>query len=119
MKRVIVGRLSDLAEGKLTPSRLGSAPILLTLVDGRPIAFARRCPHQGADLEAGKVVGLVSAEEGCLVADPSCPVLRCPWHGFEFDLLTGDPVVAAPDHRPMRLRRFDVTVRGDELFIER
>lgn len=115
----VVGRLSELAEGKLTRSRLGRASILLTLADGRPLAFASRCPHQGADLVAGKVVDHIIADAGCLVADPSRPVLRCPWHGFEFDLLTGDPVVPAPEHRRMHLRRFDVSVQGDDVCIQR
>jgi nitrite reductase/ring-hydroxylating ferredoxin subunit len=31
-------------------------------------------------------------------------VLRCPWHGFEFDLQSGAPLVPAPEGMPMQLR---------------
>ncbi len=114
----VVGRLSDLSEGQLTPAKLGRAAILLTLADGQPRAVAARCPHQGAELSSGRVVDHVDSDGGCLVVDPTRPSLRCPWHGFEFDLATGDPVVPAPEHRRMRLRTFAVTVRGDDVVIE-
>ncbi|MGH0028590.1 MAG: Rieske 2Fe-2S domain-containing protein [Myxococcota bacterium] len=44
------------------------------LADGRVLAFARHCPHQGADLTRGFV------EEGRIV---------CPWHNLHFDLESG------------------------------
>lgn len=44
------------------------------LGDGRRRVFARRCPHQGADLALGYVRG------GRIV---------CPWHNLPFDLETG------------------------------
>ena len=52
-----------------------------------------------------------------LNVDPDRPVLRCPWHGFEYDLATGEPVVPAPAHRRMRLRTYPVELIGDEVVI--
>jgi thiamine pyrophosphate-dependent acetolactate synthase large subunit-like protein/nitrite reductase/ring-hydroxylating ferredoxin subunit len=55
-------------------------------VDGRTIALSRchgslgaldnRCPHQGGPLGEGSI------EKG---------LLRCPWHGYDYDPLTGRP----------------------------
>jgi pyruvate oxidase len=55
-------------------------------VDGRTIALSRchgslgaldnRCPHQGGPLGEGAI------EKG---------LLRCPWHGYDYDPLTGQP----------------------------
>ena len=55
-------------------------------VDGRTVALARcgarlgalenRCPHQGGPLGEGSI------ENGWL---------RCPWHGYDYDPLTGQP----------------------------
>jgi nitrite reductase/ring-hydroxylating ferredoxin subunit len=39
--------------------------------------------------------------------------LICPWHGYEYDLATGECVV----DRRRRLRRFDVVERGDEIYV--
>lgn len=56
------------------------------VVDGRSIAMSRcggrlgalenRCPHQGGPLGEGSI------EKG---------LLRCPWHGYDYDPLTGQP----------------------------
>ena len=114
----VLCKLSDLAEGRLTPAQHGKVPVLVTLLSGQPRAIAARCPHQRANLSAGCIVGRVESEPGGgLRVDPCRPVLRCPWHGFEYDLATGDPVVAAPEHRRMRLRSYPVQVVGDNVVI--
>ena len=115
----VICKLSDLAEGHLTPAMLGRAPILVTLVRGEPRAVAARCPHQGADLQAGCLVGRVSTRpDGAITVDPARPVLRCPWHGFEYDLATGDPLVQSPAHRRMRLRTYTVRVQAGDVVID-
>jgi nitrite reductase (NADH) small subunit len=69
-------------------------------LDGRPVGVVRtrhgfyavrnRCPHQGADLCAGRVSGTM------LPSDPQQYrysedrlVVVCPWHRWEFDLDSG------------------------------
>ena len=102
---------ADLADGRLTEGRAGRMPVVVTLSGGDPVAFVARCPHQGADLAAGSIVDHVDADaKGCLIADPTRPILRCPWHGFEFDLRTGEAVVAPPEHLRLRLRQIPVRV---------
>ena len=105
-----------LAPGRLTRAVAGRMPVLVTLMAGRPVAFAARCPHQGADLGAGCVVDLVGADtDGCLTVDPDRPIVRCPWHGFEYDLATGDPVVASPAHHRLRLRHVAVREEAGQI----
>ncbi len=58
--------------------------LLLTLVDGRPVAIADRCTHRGAPLSDG-------------ARDGDCVV--CPWHGSRFDLGSG-AVRQGPASRP-------------------
>jgi nitrite reductase/ring-hydroxylating ferredoxin subunit len=41
-------------------------------------------------------------------------ILRCPWHGFEFDICSGESVA---DQGKLRLRRFDVEVENGDVFI--
>ncbi len=111
-----VCKLTELAEGRLTPAKMGAVPILVTLLAGKPVAVAARCPHQGAELSAGCVVGRVEAcPTGELVVDLTRPVLRCPWHGFEYDLATGEPMVPSPAHRRMRLRTYALDIDGEDV----
>ena len=40
-------------------------------------------------------------------------ILRCPWHGWEFDLETGDMVA----DRKFRLRKYDVVEKDDGIYV--
>jgi len=69
-------------------------------VDGRPVgvisvgqeffAVSDRCPHMGASMCTGSLSGtMVAAGPQELVYGMADRVLRCPWHGWEFDLESG------------------------------
>jgi len=66
------------------------------------------CPHQGAELCKGTVHGTYKpGEVGEFI--PALPgrVLRCPWHGWEFDIVTGKGLHDAKD----RVSTYEVRVR--------
>src|SRR6266480_172839 len=77
-------------------------------VDGRTVALARcgaglgalenRCPHQGGPLGEGSI------ENGWL---------RCPWHGYDYDPLTGRPPEGFTDGAV----RFEVAERSDGVYV--
>ncbi len=77
-------------------------------VDGRSIAFTRcgstlgamenRCPHQGGPLGEGSI------EKG---------LLRCPWHGYDYDPLTGE----SPGTFGDAVMVFDVEERADGVYV--
>jgi nitrite reductase (NADH) small subunit len=53
-------------------------------------AIHDRCPHMGASMCQGTLSGtFVPAGPQELVYDKHDRVIRCPWHGWEFDLETG------------------------------
>lgn len=111
--------MAELSPKRLTPAQAGRVPVVVTLVDGAPMVIAARCPHQGANLEAGCIIGHVDSDpEGSVTVDAARLVLRCPWHGFEFDLESGASVVASPEHRRLRLRRFPAEVRDGGVYVE-
>jgi len=118
-RRRTVAKLADVTPGRFTPVALGRGRILLTqLSNGTVCAIASRCPHQGADLEAGCIVDLVTSQRpGTILTDPERPVVRCPWHGFEYDLATGCAVVAPPEHRNLKIRTFQVEINDDDVVI--
>ena len=120
MSLQVIARLEALSPGTLTPAQIGRTPVVLTLHDGKVLAVAARCPHQGANLCAGMVTGYVEpGEDGDAVqVDTGRAILRCPWHGFEFDLYNGEPTVASPAHRRLRLRRFAVRVIDGDVVAE-
>jgi len=119
MAEHLICKRSDLAPGRLVRAQAGRLPVVVTLLDGAPIAVVARCPHQGADLSAGSVVDHVDATpDGAIVTNPDRLLLRCPWHGFEYDLSTGEPCVPSPEHRRLRLRRLPARVQGDDIVVD-
>lgn len=59
-------------------------------VDGRYYAIRNRCPHQGAELCRGRTVGEVTSNKpGEYTFRSPGAVIRCPWHGWEFELSNG------------------------------
>lgn len=54
--------------------------IVLARTEDRFVAFEDRCTHRGGSLAAGSTL---------------CNVVQCPWHGSQFDLITGE-VKAGP-----------------------
>ena len=84
-------------------------------VGGRLYAVRNVCPHQGAPLCRGTVSGtmLPSAPQE-YVYGMEDRILRCPWHGWEFHLDTGESLTNAK----RRVRTYPVTIDGDSVFID-
>lgn len=118
MTRQHVCQLNQISGGKLLPVETSRGTILLTrLPSGTVKAVTSRCPHQGADLAYGCLTGLSQADQvNDLVSDRSGEILRCPWHGFEFDLMTGAAVVDRGRPR-LRLKQFHVEIEGEDVFV--
>jgi 3-phenylpropionate/trans-cinnamate dioxygenase ferredoxin subunit len=59
-------------------------------VGGRFYAMVNRCPHRGAELCRGDIIDSVVAERPADVRlDSGVKFLVCPWHGWEYELETG------------------------------
>ncbi len=80
-----------------------------TVVDGRSVALTRcggtlgalenRCPHQGGPVGEGSI------ENGWL---------RCPWHGYDYDPLSGQPPEGFSDAVPA----YEVSEREDGVYVQ-
>ena len=86
----------------------GEARVRSVTVDGRSIALTRcggtlgaldnHCPHQGGPLGEGSI------EKG---------LLRCPWHGYDYDPLTG----RSPGEFGDTVTAWDVEERDDGVYV--
>ncbi len=90
----IVCRVGELPPGARKLVEINGRSIgVFRLEDGRYLALRNRCPHRGAPLCEGRRTGLITAEEPYRpVFQRDGEILRCPWHGWEFDLITGRSV---------------------------
>ncbi len=116
MKQVLC-RKDELAPGEIRKAQLGPIPVVVIRArDGNLYALTAKCLHQGGPLESGVLYEHMTPanEVGEYVPDEGCEVLKCPWHGYEYDIRTGC-VVADPTRR---LQQFSVREEGDDIVVE-
>ena len=90
MTRQVVAKASEVAPGASKVVTVKGREIGLFNLDGEYFALANRCPHAGGPLCEGCIVALVQSERpGHYRLAPRQEFLRCPWHGWEFDIRTG------------------------------
>ena len=112
MGRHIIGRVSELPPGERTIVEVEGRSIGVFNVHGQYYALRNRCPHQGAPLCLGAIKGMpLPSKPGEYVWGREGEILRCPWHGWEFDITSGRSIFNP--HR-MRVRTYEVTVEPDE-----
>jgi pyruvate oxidase len=85
-------------EGRVRTVVAGETAVCLTRYRGRLGALDNRCPHQGGPLGEGSI------EQG---------LLRCPWHGYDYDPVTGEPPPPFTD----RPAAFPVEERADGVYV--
>jgi nitrite reductase/ring-hydroxylating ferredoxin subunit len=108
--KYVVGRVADLPVGSRLLVEVGGRSIGVFNIDGRYYGLINRCPHKGAEMCRGNIVASLSSDRpGHFTYDPETKLLMCPWHGWEFDVRTGQSYV---DPGRTRIRTYDVEVAG-------
>ena len=75
---------------------------------GEYFALANRCPHAGGPLCQGRIGPLVRSDgPGTYRLSRQREFLRCPWHGWEYDIRTGQSWC---DPQSVRARQFRVRI---------
>jgi nitrite reductase/ring-hydroxylating ferredoxin subunit len=108
--RVVVGKVSDFGNGDRKIIDLNGKSIGVFRVDDRFYAIRNRCPHQFGPLCLGTLAPrAVSDGPGDMRMDDGPPLIACPWHGWEYDLATGQSFMG-PGHGNMAALSYDVSV---------
>lgn len=89
--KYVVARAQDIPEGSRIIITVEGREVGIFNVDGAFYAILNHCPHRGGQLCKGDVLGLVEADRpGEVRLDDSTKFIVCPWHGWEFDIKTGE-----------------------------
>ena len=92
-----VGKVSDIAPGKIVAVEVDGERVAVANVDGRFLAVADACTHRGCSLAEGELAG---------------SVITCPCHGGQFDLENGAVLDGPP---PEPAKTYAVQVAADDL----
>jgi NAD(P)H-dependent nitrite reductase small subunit len=93
-----VAKAADVEEGKGLIVWAGNFKVALFRCEGVIYAIRNQCPHMGGDLG-----------EGLLTGD----VVRCPWHGWKFNVKTGK----SPEAEMVAVRSFEVKLEGGDVYV--
>ena len=94
---------NELLDKEVRTVQAGSKTIALTYFNGEYGALDNACPHQGGPLG-----------EGSIECDGDSCWLRCPWHGWDFDPLSGK----SPGSFDDGVKTYPLELRDDGIYIE-
>lgn len=98
-----LANLKDLREGKgLIVAGPDGKEIALFLIGEKVFAIHNVCPHMGGPLGEGDL----SVEEG------RC-VVTCPWHGWEFEVCSGDCINTPGENA----EKIEVVVKDGDIYL--
>jgi nitrite reductase/ring-hydroxylating ferredoxin subunit len=108
MAKHVVATVGDIPPGSRKLTAVNGRSIVVFNLGGEFFALNDRCPHRGGSLNQGKQTGLVESDApGEYCYSRKGEIIRCPWHGWEFDIRTGQSWC---DPTRVRARRYAVAV---------
>lgn len=119
MAECFVAKASELKDGERRIVIHDRHEIGVFRNEGEYFAYSNYCLHQGGPACEGLVIAKV---EEALQPDMTSKGLFfnedelhfvCPWHGYEYDLKTGECTA----DRKLKLRRYEVKQKGDDLYV--
>jgi nitrite reductase/ring-hydroxylating ferredoxin subunit len=99
--KVVVGKTSEVQDGKLMHITAGGREIVVTKLDGNYYAMDNVCTHAGADLHEGEL---------------NNNELTCPWHGAKWDIKTGNLISFPQKLKPLQSHK--ISIEKDTLYVE-
>lgn len=115
MPEVVVGRADEIPPGTVRVVPVGPYGVGIYNVDGHFHALLNYCVHEGAPVCSGKITGTSdSPGERRTIWIRHGEILRCPWHGWEFEIQSGRAIA---DPR-QRLKSYPVRVVDGQVVLE-
>jgi len=112
MTKYVVAMVEEIPSGGRKIVEVAGRSIGVFNLGGEFFALRNRCPHQGGPLCSGSLGGLISSSHpGEYHYSRAGEILRCPWHGWEFDIRTGQSWC---DPESMQARMYPVAVEPGE-----
>ena len=119
MAEKLVGKASEFKDGDRRIVFVGDHEIGVFREHGTFYAYSNYCLHQGGPACEGLTIAKVEerimpdkTSKGLYFSDTELHFV-CPWHGYEYDMKTGECV----SDRKLKLRKYEVIQKGDEVYV--
>lgn len=108
MTKHVVATVDEIPPGQRKIIDVAGHSIGVFNLGGEFFALLNRCPHQGGPLCQGRIWGLIEAQRpGEYQFSREGEILTCSWHGWEFDIRTGQSWCSPSK---LRVRAYEVSV---------
>src|SRR5919197_5852922 len=119
MAEQYVGKTAEFKDGDRRIIFAGDNEIGVFRHEGQFYAYSNFCLHQGGPACEGLTIAKVEerlltdkTSQGLYFSDSEMHFV-CPWHGYEYDMKTGECV----SDRKLKLRKYKVVEKGDEVYV--
>jgi len=110
-----LGSLDDFVERKISVAEIEGRRVGILRKDDAVYAFADWCPHHGGPMCQGQVSGtMLPSEPDEYHFGMDGLIVKCPWHAYEFNVLTGESM---GNIMRTRLMVYHTEVRGNQVYI--
>lgn len=90
MSKHVVARVEEIPPGGRKLVQVAGRDVLVLNLGGQFYGLLDRCPHNGGSLCKGTITSVVeSPEPGVYNLTRPGAMIRCPWHGWAYDIRTG------------------------------
>src|SRR5690554_72952 len=104
--RYVAGSSAEFPPGSVTLLPVGKFGVGLYNINGKFHALTNYCVHRGGPVCTGPTVSRFTAEKPYeVVVDRPGEFIRCPWHGWDYEIESGEAVAA-----DRRIRTYRVVV---------
>ena len=108
--RYVVAKAEEIPAGTSKIVAVAGREIGIFNLGGEYFALLNRCPHEGGPLCRGRRTALFESKRpGTFITSRPGEIVRCPWHGWEFDIRTGRSYL---DPDPVRTGAYAITVES-------
>jgi len=109
-----IAALSELTLNKLHTVEIEGRNIAIVRTSAGVFSIGNSCPHMGAPMCQGSIHGtMLPSDPDEYVYGEDAQVIRCPWHGYEFSIRTGESIAGAFHGR---VPAYEIEVRDDVVF---
>ena len=111
-----IGEIGEVPKGKALIKEVNGISVGVFYEDGKAYAVRNLCPHKQAPICKGSLCGtMLPSQPEEFVFGLEGKVLKCPWHGWEFDIQSGDALFGISQRK---VKTYPVEIKDGMIYVE-